>query len=499
MFHADLKTARHLEARIMTPGQLTSGTSADRATPSQKIPLSPDNGPSRQLSSLDVLLLNAESPTMLLHVGSVTLLEPPTTGDALDVTVLRRLIAGRLHLIAPLRWRLRTVPLGLDLPYWEDSDTIDLGYHVRDTRLPEGSTDVALADLAARLHAQPLDRTRPLWECHLISGLADGRQAIYTKVHHALIDGVSGAEVMAAVFDIVPESQPVPPPPDGLRLARTPNPAEVLGRGIAHTMTRQADRVRLPLRLGPMLPNALTDMPKVNPALPGNGPNGTDRSFAFASLPLDTVKHIKNSFGGTVNDVVMTLCTSAFRRWLLDNDAPADDPAVAAIPVSVRTQDQLGTAGNQFSIMLCELPIGEHDPQHRMKLTHAAMLAAKDRFQTTPPALLHYATAALPQILHGLATRLLLRVAAPALPLANMVVSNVPGPQIPLYAGGIRVAGSYPISVLTDLSGPLNITVMSYNGHLDFGILACTDAIPDVWNFATYLQEALAELVDCAH
>jgi diacylglycerol O-acyltransferase len=189
------------------------------------------------------------------------------------------------------------------------------------------------------------------------------------------------------------------------------------------------------------------------------------------------------------------LCASAFRRWLLDNDVPADEPAVAAIPVSVRTPEQCGTAGNQFSIMLCELPIGESDPQHRMKLTHAAMLAAKERFNATPPALLHYATAVLPQILHGLATRMLLRAAAPALPLANMVISNVPGPQIPLYAGGTRVAASYPISVLTDLSGPLNITVMSYNGHLDFGILACTDTIPDVWNIATYLKDALAELI----
>ncbi|WP_433522326.1 WS/DGAT/MGAT family O-acyltransferase [Nocardia pseudovaccinii] len=494
MSHADLKPARHLNVRIMTPGQLGSGTSADPATLSQKIPLSGETGPSRQLSSLDVVLLDAESPTMLLHVGSVTLLEPSTAGSALDVTVLRRLIASRLHLIAPLRWRLRTVPLGLDLPYWEDSDTIDLGYHVRDTRLPAGSTDVALADLAARLHAQPLDRNRPLWECHLISGLTQGRQAIYTKVHHALIDGVSGAEVMAAVFDIVPEPQPVPPPPDGLRLGRTPNPAEILGRGIAHTMTRQADRMRLPLRLGPTLSNTLTDIPKANPTLPGNHPNGPDRSFAFASVSLDTVKQIKNSFGGTVNDVVMTLCTTAFRRWLHDHDAAADAPAVAAIPVSVRTQEQLGTAGNQFSIMLCELPIGEPDPQHRMKLTHAAMLTAKDRFQATPPTLLHYATAALPQILHGLATRLLLRVAAPALPLANMIVSNVPGPQIPLYAAGIRVAGTYPISVLTDLSGPLNITVMSYNGHLDFGILACSDTVPDVWNIAAYLQDALDEL-----
>ncbi|MEV6426531.1 wax ester/triacylglycerol synthase family O-acyltransferase [Nocardia sp. NPDC051463] len=495
MFHTDLKPASHLDIRITTPGQLACGTHANPAAPSQKIPLSSDRGPSRQLSSLDVLLLNAESPTMLLHVGSVTLLEPTAEDSVLTVTALRELIASRLHLIAPLRWRLRTIPWGLDLPYWDDCDTIDLGYHVRDTRLPEGSTDAALADLAARLHAQPLDRNRPLWECHLISGLAGGRRAIYTKVHHALIDGVSGAEVMAAVFDVVPQSQPVPPPADGVTLGRTPNPAEMLGRGIANTMTRQADRMRLPLRLGPMLPSALDDMRKVNPRLPGTGPNSTDRSFAFVSLPLDTVKHIKNSFDGTVNDVVMTLCASAFRRWLIDHDIPADDPAVAAIPVSVRTPEQCGTAGNQFSIMLCELPIGEANPQHRMKLTHAAMLAAKEHFHATPPALLHYATAVLPQILHGLATRMLLRAAAPALPLANLVVSNVPGPQMPLYAAGIRVAGTYPISVLTDLSGPLNITVMSYNGHLDFGILACTDTIPDVWKFATYLNDSLAELV----
>jgi diacylglycerol O-acyltransferase len=487
----------HINVRMMTPGDCIIATRDpdQSAQDPQRIPVSSTAGSTRQLSSLDAQLLNAESPSMLLHVGAVTLLEPRENADELlSVDALRRLVAGRLHLTPPLRRQLRTVPLGLDLPYWQDCTDIDLGYHIRSTHLPAQASDEQLTELVSRLHATPLDRNRPLWQCHLISGLADNRQAIYTKVHHALIDGVSGAEVMIAIFDAIAEPQPIPAPKDGVRLDRTATTAEMLARSIPHAVERQADRLRAPLRLASTFRNALTDLRKTHPSVPFNAPNTAERSFAFVSLPLDEVKTIKNGFGGTVNDVVMTLCTTALRRWLTHHDAEPERPLLAAVPVSVRTPEQFGTAGNQFSVMLCELPVDESDPQHRMKLQHSALLDAKHRFQSTPTTVLHEATAVLPQLLHGATTRALLHAAAPALPLANIIISNVPGPQFPLYAAGTRVAASYPISLLTDLSGGLNITVMSYDGHLDFGILACPASVPDVWRIAEYLQDALTEL-----
>ncbi|WP_433756246.1 WS/DGAT/MGAT family O-acyltransferase [Nocardia sp. CA-135398] len=488
--------ASQLGVRITTPGEQYAASPDRMATiaPDVTIPLSNEYRTPRQLSSLDLQLLDGESPSTPLHVGAITLLEP--AAEPLTVTAVRRLIADRLPMLAPLRWRLRTVPLGLDLPYWEDCAQIDLGYHVRETRLPHQATEVQLAELVSRMHAIPLDRTRPLWECRLISGLPDGRQALYTKVHHAVIDGVSAAEIMAALLDVTAEPHSVPVPADGVRLHRTPGTAEMLVRSVPNALTRQSDRVRSSMHMGPTLLRALADIGKKHPAVPFNGPTTANRSFAYTSLSLDEVKVVKNSFGGTVNDVVMTLCTSALRRWLIEHDAPADRPLLAAVPASVRTAEQLGTAGNQFSIMLCELPIDEPEPQHRMKLLHSNLLEVKQRFRSNSPTVLHEATSMIPPLLHGLATRTLLRVSASALPLANVIISNVAGPQFPLYAAGSRVSASYPVSVLTELSGGLNITVMSYDGHLDFGILACPDAVPDVWDIADYLRDALAELLD---
>ncbi|MGQ4598356.1 wax ester/triacylglycerol synthase family O-acyltransferase [Nocardia sp. R6R-6] len=490
----EIAASHHLRIETATPGDRLTAEPNQHAAP-RMLPISGESGPPRQLSSLDAQLLNLESSMTPLHVGALTTLDPQLgSGNPVTVAALRQLIAGRLHTVAPLRWRLRTVPLGLDLPYWDDCAQVDLGYHVRDVRLPEGSSDEQLTDLVARLHAQPLNRRRPLWECHLISGLSDGRQAIYTKVHHAVVDGVSAAEIMAVIMDVVAESPEVPVPAAGVRLDRSPAKVEMLGRGLAHTITRQADRLTAPLRLGGALREAWAGIRKANPDVPFNAPNTARRSFAFVSLPLDEVKAVKNAFGSTVNDVVVALCTSALRRWLIEHDVNPEKPLLAAVPVSVRTPEQIGTAGNQFSIMLCELPINEPEAQHRMKLVHEELTEVKERFRAGPSTALHQATAVIPQLLHGAATRAAVRVAAPALPLANLIISNVPGPQIPLYAAGARVTGSFPISLLTELTGGLNITVMSYDGHIDFGILACADSVPDVGDIAEYLTDALREL-----
>ncbi|MCX4094380.1 WS/DGAT/MGAT family O-acyltransferase [Nocardia sp. alder85J] len=478
-------------------GQSAPDSAADPETTAvHRITAARTTAAPRQLTSLDHQLLDADIATTPLHIGVLAVLDTPAAAAPLTVAALRQLFAARLHLVPALRWRLRTVPFGVDRPYWEDCATVDLACHVREVRLQSADEDgdEELGELIARLHEAPLDRGRPLWECALVSGLPGGRQALYAKVHHAVIDGVSAAEVLAAIFDISPEYRELHVPAEGVRLHHTPGAVEMIARSVGTVVGRQTERVRTPARVAPTLWRALADLRKKHPEVPFNATNTARRSVAYTSLPLAPLKEIKRSVDGTINDVVMALCTSALRRWLADHDVDTGTPLLAAVPVSVRTTEQLGTAGNQFSVMLCELPIGEPDPQHRLKLLHANLLEAKQKFRAGTPTVLHQAAGLLPSIAHGAATRALLRVAAPALPLANLIISNVPGPQLPLYAGGIPVLASYPISVLTDLSGGLNITAISYDGHLDVGIVACADSVPDVWDLARYLHHALAEL-----
>ncbi len=493
--------------------------------PAPVAPVCEVTGPSRQLSPLDVQFLNAETATTFVHIGTLTTLDSREAGKPLRLETLQRLIGSRLHLIAPLRWRLREVPLGLDLPYWEDSATVDLHRHIKEVELPSPGTDSQLAAVVAELAATPLDRSRPLWEFHLISGLADGRQALYTKVHHSVIDGVSGAEIMAAVLDVVATPEPVSPPTGGVALGRTPGLLEMLGASALHSATRPVGMMRSLPRLLPGLlempvaaripgtatvssaaarvhefvtrkprstPQESLDVP---PSTPFNGPISERRTFAFVSLPLDDIKVVKNTFHGTVNDVVMALCTTALRRWLVDHDGLPDRAIVAGIPVSIRTAEQMGTGGNQFSVMSCALPVHEPDPVRRMIVLGNELRSAKQRFEAGSPALLQELAVAIPQALHGVATRAAMRAGAAGPPVFNLLISNVPGPQLPLYAAGARVTANFPVSAISDVTGGINITVMSYNGHLDFGIIACPTLVPDVSVIAEYLREALEELV----
>jgi diacylglycerol O-acyltransferase / wax synthase len=500
------------------PTAAAPAAAADSAAPQR---------PRRQLSSLDVQFLNAETASTLTHVGALTVLDPEgAPGGRVTVGALRMLIGSRLHLVAPLRWRLHQVPLGLDLPYWIDAGTVDLRHHVREVELPAPGTDEQLGELVGRLAETPLDRAYPLWECYLVHGLAGGRQALYTKVHHAVIDGVSAAEVLAVVLDLEPRPRRVQPPEAPPRPERAPGVGEMLQRGAQRT-------VLAPLRLLRSAPTTLPHLvdlpgaaavpgamraasvaghigrlagreptpppavrPPTAPKTPFNGPISSRRAFAFTSLPLDEVKAVKNARGLSVNDVVMALCTSALRRWLIGRDALPDRPLVASIPVSVRTPEQLGTGGNEISLMLTALPTDLPDPVDRLDALHASLVAAKRRFSGTPSRLLHDCAAALPQTLHGVVSRTLLRAVTLGAPPFNLLVSNVAGPQLPLYAAGARVIGNYPVSVISDVSGGINITVMSYDGHLDFGVIACKEMVPDAWTIAAYLRDALTELTD---
>jgi diacylglycerol O-acyltransferase / wax synthase len=483
-----------------------------------------------QLSSLDAQFLYVENATTVGHVGIMLLLDPETVPDGqLSLELLRDVLEPRLHLVPPLRQRLLTVPLALGLPYWVDDPEFDIEFHLRELALTEPGDEQQLAEQVARIHARPLDRSRPLWEMYLIHNVEGGRQALYSKVHHAAIDGVTGAEILAMILDTTVEPRVEEPPDEYWAPDPLPSPLAVLQHGLVASAAQPADVLRtLPRALPHLadLPGAslvpgvqvVSDLAEslvrlatagepapaqerrsiVTPATPLNAAITAHRRFAFGSLPLDEIKKVKNAFTMTVNDVVMAVCTTALRRWLLDHDGLPDIPIVIAVPVSVRTDDLTESSGNHISVMLAEMPTHIADPLQRLLAVQEAMVEAKRHFETVPATILQDIASVIPTALSGLATRAIFRmVTVGAFPF-NLFVSNVPGPQQPLYVGGARVLGIYPASAITDMTGALNITLFSYDGALDFGLIACRELVPDVWNLIGYLREGLDELLELA-
>src|SRR5262245_35831530 len=485
----------------------------------------------KQLSSLDTQFLHVESATTTGHVGGVLILDPSSapTGQ-LTLEDLRALYEARLHLAAPLHERLAEVPLGLGIPYCVHDPDFDLEYHLREVPLPQPGSPNQLAEQVARIHARPLDRSRPLWEAYLIHGLEHGSVALYAKVHHAAIDGFSGAEILATILDVTVEPRTVDPPDAEWDAGRLPDPALLAARGLASSVIRSGRALTsLPRSLPHLadLPGAknvpgvrtvsdLTDSavslvtrgtPSSRsekgrylsvPRTPFNGHITAHRRFAYGSVPLDEVKQVKNAFGLTVNDVVMAMTTGALRRWLLEHDSLPPIPLVSAVPVSIRAEGDKGSLGNHISVMLAQLPTQLADPEERLRAVAAAMSEAKAEFEAVPATILADGSAAIPTALAGLASRALFRLVSAPGPPFNLFVSNIPGPQLPLYVAGARVRGIHPVSAVTDLTGGLNITMFSYDGALNFGLIACREMVPDLWRLIDYLAEELDELVKLA-
>ena len=478
----------------------------------------------RQLTSLDAQFLNVESPTTVGHVGSLIVLDPSTAPSGeWTLESVREVLEPRLHLAEPFRQRLVQVPLGLGRPYWIDDPHFDVEFHLRELALPAPGSLNQLGEQVARIHARQLDRTRPLWEAYVITGVEGGKVAFYSKVHHAAIDGVSGAEILETLMDLTPEPRVVDPEPEPYAARHMPSTLRLARKGLASAAVNPLEIARtLPKSLPYLsaLPGA-TNFPGAQlisetaetlgrlvgqkpvperrtlhaPRTPLNGSITAHRRFSFGSLPLTDVKAVKNHFGMTVNDVVMALTASALRRWLLDHDALPSQPLVVAVPVSIRSEDQKGSHGNQVSVMTAEIPTHIADPAERMEFMCASMNEAKQHFEAVPASILQDLSAVIPTALSGLAARALFKLATVPGLLFNLFVSNVPGPQLPLYIAGAKVEGIYPVSAVTDMTGGLNITLFSYNGALDFGLIACREMVPDVWNLITYLQEAMEEMV----
>jgi diacylglycerol O-acyltransferase len=494
--------------------------------------------PMQQLTGMDATFLHMETPSTQGHVGSLTIFDAEGASSDFGFEQIKGILEERLHLAPPLRRRLVEVPFGIDQPYWIEDPDFDLDYHVREIALPPPGNERQLADQVARIHERPLDRSRPLWELYVIWGLADGHVAQYTKIHHSAIDGVSGAELLAVLLDIEPEPRKVEPPSEPWQPDAEPSQIDMLRRGILTMLTQPLKALRFQRRtlqtmgrrdvgsqaLTAILPvtanlcavglavvdrvvssrlpkpvnkeGELMERPTLKaPRTTFNRMITPHRRFAFGSLSLDTAKHVKNTFGVTVNDVILAVCGGALRHYLSERDELPDAALLAMVPVSVRTDGQQGAMGNQVSAIITTLATDDADPVQRLRTIHDSMLVAKEQNKAIPAELLQdYGQFATPA-LAARASRAIARtkVASLVTPPFNVTISNIPGPNFPLYGAGARLVGTYPVSAIADGIG-LNITVMSYMGDLDFGIVACRDMMPDAWPLIDDLRDALDDL-----
>jgi WS/DGAT/MGAT family acyltransferase len=459
----------------------------------------------QRLTGLDATFLYMETPTSPMHVASLMILDPSTSPDEFTFEKVRRLYENRLHLAPPFRRRLVEVPFGLHHPVWIEDPDFDLDWHLRHIAVPKPGTMKELQELVGHLVAMPLDRSRPLWEMWLIEGLEGGYVATLSKVHHAAIDGASGEELIVAILDLSPEVEEKPPPQEPWTPDRVPTDTELVGYAMASIAQQPLRAIKTARRTveAALRIRSENRQPDVTPPpAPFSAPHTSfnasltsHRSFGTATLSLDDVKRIKNTFGVKVNDVVLALCAGALRHYLDNRDEHPDAPLVAMVPISVRTEDQKGAMGNQVSSALTTLATDLDDPVERLMTIHDCMNQAKVQQDAIgADTLQNWVEFAAPAVFNR-AVRLYsrMKMADRHRPLFNVTISNVPGPPFPLYVAGARLVATYPIGPIFD-GGGLNITVMSYMDSLDFGINACPELVSNVDEIAQGLHLALEEL-----
>jgi diacylglycerol O-acyltransferase / wax synthase len=472
----------------------------------------------QQLTGLDASFLAFETANSTGHVGGVSVLDPSGAPKPLTLARLTEELGDRLPLVPVLRRKLLNVPLGLDQPYWIDDADFDIEYHVRELALPSPGSDAQLCEQVARLHARPLDRSRPLWEIYLITGLAGDRAAVYTKIHHSAVDGASGTELLTILFDLDPGGRELPPAKP-FQPERRPSPAAMAALAATRLAWRPVQTVRIANEIMRVIPNlgpplsslvggmlglgrgdgaVIPGVPGRAPATPFNKQITPHRRLAFRSVDLASVKTVKNAFGVSVNDVVMAMCAGALRRWLADHDALPAAPLIAMIQVSIRDLAGKGALGNKVSAMLATLPTHVIDPDQRLEIVHAATKIAKAQQAAIPQGLVDQISDFAPPALTARAARVVFATGLlHRLPPFNLCVSNVPGPNVPVYLCGAKLLAHYPVSVITDGQG-LNITLVGYLGQLHFGLVSCRELVPDIDTLAGYLVEELELLLKAA-
>jgi diacylglycerol O-acyltransferase / wax synthase len=464
-----------------------------------------------RLSPLDVSFLYMETPTTAMHVGGVALFDRPAKD--FDYDRLVELISERIALVPRYRQKVKWVPGRIAAPVWVDDPDFDVTYHVRRSGLPRPGTMDQLRELVGRLQSRQLDRNRPLWEMYLVEGLeGDGtsgshdRMAIITKTHHAMVDGVSAVDIGTVILDPTPEPRSI----DGDGWAPAPEPS-----GLTLVAGAVVDAVRRPAAIADNVRTGVLDAKRTAsralsvvgglaaaskvvrtsaPASPLNVEIGEQRRFGMAVTELDDYKRVRKAHGGTVNDVVLATVAGALRSWLLTRGEPVTSTTTlrAMVPVSVRTEGQQGALGNRVSSYFVDLPIGEASPVVRLHQVSYAMRSHKEAGQSVGADALIALSGFAPPTIHSAAARL---ASGFTRRLFNVVVTNVPGPQFPLYAAGARMVAAYPVVPLAK-GQAVSIGLTSYDGGVYYGLLADRDAMPDVDVLASLIEDSLAELVE---
>ncbi|MFL5839414.1 MAG: WS/DGAT/MGAT family O-acyltransferase [Thermoleophilaceae bacterium] len=457
-----------------------------------------------RLTALDTSFLHMEDnlPSHM-HVASVTIFE----GDAPPYDEFVEGLWSRLHLVPRYRQKLAFVPLSQGRPRWVDDPAFNISYHVRATALPPPGGEEELRTLAGRVFSQRLDRDKPLWEIWLVEGLEANRFAMLSKTHHALVDGVSGADLMTVMFDVSPEPAVPPAPRDIWEPSPLPSRSELLAEALVERATEPAEigrtlrhAVRGPREFARSTLEAVGGVTALArgtlrpaPASPYNGEIGPHRRFTWVRVSLPDLKAIKNSLGGTVNDVVLATVTGALRRHLHSRGVSTQDLTLRAmVPVSVRSDLEQGALGNRVAAMMAPLPVWCENPAVRLDIVQDAMRNLKSSGQAVGAEVLTRIGGFAPPTIMAQATRMGARQRA-----FNLVVTNVPGPQFPLYLQGNELLDVFPMVPLA-MNQRLGIALMSYNGAINFGLIGDYDSMPDLEDVAHHLAASLEELAETA-
>jgi diacylglycerol O-acyltransferase / wax synthase len=458
----------------------------------------------KPLSGLDGAFLHLETPETPMHVASLHLFELPARYKGDFHADVKRLMRSRMKLAPVFTRKLATMPLQFANPAWVEDDAIDLDYHVRRVTLPAPGTRAQFEDCAGQLHAELLDRSRPLWQLVVIDGLQGAQVGYYFKVHHAVVDGQSGVMLAQVLFDLTPRPRRIAATASAL--AEHPGGGELAAAALKHDIGQYVKLVRQLPEVVKTLAGLFGQLPQdlrarlgesatLGPRTVLNQPITAPRGFAGASLPLDTLKALAKAHDAKLNDVVLALCSGLLRRWLVRHGGLPKKPLIAAMPISVRA------AGNtdyttQATMAAVSLHTELADPVQRLQAIRDAAGAVKAVAKRTKGLVpTDFPTIGVPWVMHGLATLYGRSGIAKAMPpVANLVISNVPGPQVTLYAAGARMLSYWPMSIV-EHGLALNITVLSYDGAMHFGFTTARDVVGDARELSAALDEALDELV----
>ena len=453
---------------------------------------------SRRLTSVDAGFLYAEKPEQPMHVGGCMVYEGRVSRGE-----LRQLMLDRLHRLPRYRQKVVFPPFALAHPTWEDDPRFDIDDHIDEVTLPAPGDDHAMAEAGGRAYAGMIDREHPLWKLCLIQGRADGNTAMVWKIHHAMIDGVSGVDLTMVLHDLAPAAPPPAPPSAPWQPKPAPDPIALLQDAVRHrlieaaqSLTDEAFRLLRPTELDARarqmtsaVTSALPSLLQPAPATPFNAPLSRERGFAWQALSFAEVRAVKSALGGTVNDVVLAVLAGALGRYLRAHGRATDGVELRAMcPVSMRRPDEHGLLGNLVSVLIAPLFVGIADPLERLAAERAAMERLKERDQAGGLYAMTRLIERVPAAWQAFGAQL-----AVTQTLFNTVSTNVPGPQIPLFLGGRRLLQWVPLGICSTNIG-LFVAILSYDQRLTFGLTVDPRLVPDAWQLAAHLEESFAEL-----